>query len=92
MNANFMQAEHTKSGEQMAGIVLVVTTCVAIAGSQYRDHCDTQKIPVPVADLPQACLFKAQEEIAKRIDGLDQQDIRWTCERRHEPTTTGALR
>ncbi|KOX53872.1 hypothetical protein ADL19_14980 [Streptomyces purpurogeneiscleroticus] len=76
----------------MTGIVLVVTTCVAIAGSQFRDHCDEQRISVPVAALPMTCVLKAQEEIAKRVDGLDQQDIRWNCERRHEPTTTGALR
>jgi hypothetical protein len=92
MNANFVQAVWTKSGGKMTGIVLVVTTCVAIAGSQFRDHCDTQKIPVPVADLPMTCVRKAQEEIAKRVDGLDQQDIRWSCEHRRDPTTTGAIR
>lgn len=75
----------------MSALAMVFLVCTALAGSEYRDHCEEIRVPVVVDTLPTSCVAKAQEYIATHPERFPDEAsiVSWGCVRRDNQKDKG---
>lgn len=67
----------------MYPLMLVISVCVALPGSDFQDHCREEVVPIYDTKMPNTCVIKAQQEIAQNPDRYsDGQITSIGCRRR----------